>query len=421
MFHFPRWTGLTLAALLLAGCGAGTNFNQIWGGDDDAFDSLMARARISYDRGDFKDASELAEKARAINPLSEDANILLGYINLSLGGIDPFILAQRLIEVNTPESAATNLAEGSNSGGVAGTLQNLNKLINLTSDDLTLLSESYETPASSFFAEIPILRPKTVTAELRETVPVLKAMNNALKYVCGFVEDGVRVAADPRDSFESCPKVAGEKSQTYKAHFLWAFAHLTEALVFQSVLLYSDGKDGKNSNIEQRSKKINNADFSATGTAGLTTFVTTVAELKESVDAIFASETTVAGGVTQLTATLNAMQSVSLAFAALPGMPSDLTSKITTAMDEIKKIGQKINTSSETLGQSQALKGQMTETFSKTVATKIDETICKEYTSCNAVPEEVKNSEDVKKLCDSYTSLATGVDPAKQAPPQVCQ
>jgi hypothetical protein len=251
---------------------------------------------------------------------------------------------------------------------------------------------------------------------------VLKAMNSALKYVCGFVEDGVRVAADPRDSFENCPKVEGPKTQTYKAHFLWAFAHLTEALVFQSVLLYADGKAGQKSNIEQRSDKINNADFSASGTAGLTTFVTTVAELKNSVDAIFASETGDAGAVTQLTATLNAMQSVTLAFAALPGMPTDLTSKITTAMDEIKKIGQKINASSETLGQSQALKGQMTETFSKTVATKIDETICKEYGgNCNAVPAEVKNSEDVQKLCDSYTSLANGVDPTRKTPPQVCQ
>ena len=81
---------------ILSGCGS-ANFNKIWGGDDKALDSLIAQAKIHYDKGDFDKAEDFAEKAYDINDQNEEAAVLLGYINLSKGGIDPFVLAKKLV------------------------------------------------------------------------------------------------------------------------------------------------------------------------------------------------------------------------------------------------------------------------------------------------------------------------------------
>jgi len=414
--------GVVVLIGLLAGCGSGTNVNQIWGKDDDAYDSLYLRARAAYDRGDFADAKSLAERARNINSRNEDVNILLGYIHLSLGGIDPFILARRLVENNSSTTAAAltqggAAASGSSSSGVSGTLQSLGKIISLGSTDLDALSSLVETPADSIFATIPLRRPKIVNASLREAVPVLREMNNAIRYICGFVDPKVTEgSADPRDTAENCPQITGSREQTYKAHFLWAFAHLTEALVFQSVLLYSDGNQNNMPNIEQRSKAVSSGNFTTDASGGITKFVSTVDELQESVDAVFASEAGEAGAVTQLSATLNAMDSVTKAFSALPGIPDSLTSQITKSMDSLRTIG------GETAGQTRALRAQMTEKLSQNVATKIDATVCAKFGggNCANVPAEAKASAEVQELCSSYTTLANGLEASKKKPPQVC-
>jgi len=417
----------------LGGCGNGANFNKIWGSDDKALDSLMAQAKIFYDKGEFDKAEDFASQAFDINKQNEEAAVLLGYINLSKGGIDPFILAKKLVCMGannndaskcTDAAASTSLtfdsfegflaeamadsgstgstasSDTSASSSLGGMSSALSTIISISDADKQALGiKDKVQDSTSYFSSLPVYAPTPVTEDLRASVATLNAMNKAIKYVCPFVESGVFVSSDPRDT--ACTSSTQNRRLTYKSHFLWAFTHLTEAVVFQSVLLYSSAGVGGTSNLEARSSALN--DF----TGNVADFVGAVADLQSSVDAVF---TTTSDGVTQLTATVNALTSVSNAFAKLPGMPSSISSQITKAIENLQALGKQVNAASETLGQSTALKAQMTEKVATSLKTTID-TQCQKQTC---------SEEDITKLCDSYDSITKGADTSKVSKPSTC-
>ncbi len=428
---------LAALSVALTACGTSTNFNQIFGRDETSGDSMVEQAKAAYDRGDFKESEKLATKLLDRNPDNEDAAIVLGYSYLSSGGIDPYNLARKLIALNTADqktaASPTALADAepstnSNANDASGTLSQLGSLINLTDADFVELSdrkfsaEDNDTKEPKLFAgDNQLFVPAKISDALREKVAVLSSMNHAIKAVCRFVDESVKLTAadgDPRDSAADCAQTTGPRTSQAKAHFLWAFSHLTESLVYQSVLLYSGAKTGT-SNFQVASSTLDVKTFS-----DFTEFTDDVSELKNATDAVF--DTT--NNDSMLRGTLNDLTTVTLAFDAIHGLPDGIKNRIVKALKSINEVGTALGGGAQ--NNAGALKGQMTEKLTKTVGTKVGTQIDQELAKLPGKPKttaEVEKSTEipqaakdqvkaqVTKACGAYTTLSKGLPPEKIA------
>ncbi|MEY4632324.1 MAG: hypothetical protein RIQ81_2444 [Pseudomonadota bacterium] len=427
-----RVSGLFLVTAVLAACGSGTNINQIWA-DDDGVDSLLVRARAAYDRGSFGDASKLASKALKQDPNNEHGAVIMGYISLAQGGMDTFTLIEKLIDMGSG-STSTNLnqvperltgdwevdlevmadaiqkdsmnpaplaAATTADSNVASTLGSLSSLVDVDDTrDIPLLSTEYTdstTYGKTFYSSYPLVTPDAVTDDLRGSVPLLAAMNQVPKYLCGFIEDAVRDADDPRDKLATCP-VSTRRSGKRRGsiHLIWAFSHIAEALAFQSVVNYSTGTDTTKSNLQKRVTLYQSTTFtSASNMLGATT------DLMGSVNTLFP---TAATGVTQLAAMLSAMNSASQAFAAMSSSTASISGSITKAMDGLKTTASTISGATGSASQQSALKGQFSKTAVEALAAKIES-------------DSSLTGANLTAVCTQYKALAangTGVTtPAK--------
>lgn len=421
-----NWLSAAAMALALAQVGCGdANFNKIFGSTDEGGDTKLQLARSYYDVGKFEEAEDLLTELIERNEDNEGAAVLLGYTYLSTGGIDPFQLARKLIEISKPTTTTTTpttlteleemeFAEartailnqetgttGTTTGATASTgasntsttLLKLGSIVSLSEADHVRLRNGFYVSSSGLFAADTVPVPREVTEELRASVKVLHNMNRAVKLICRFVDDSTKVAGDPRDQSASCAQTSIPRKQSAKAHFLWAFSHLTEAMVYQSVLLYSTIEAGK-SNFEVAGNVINT--FQATGTSGISEFVSKVTDLKKAVDTVF----DVANANSMISSTLRDILAVNMAFQALAGLPESMTKSITTALSKLEEIAKQFGGGTATVdGQTKALKGQMIEKFSKTVGAKINDTITKQLAAANLPAGTTVNSkEDFKAL-----------------------
>jgi tetratricopeptide (TPR) repeat protein len=433
---------IVVLSLGIYGCGSSTNLNQLWLGSEDGVDTLIVECRVAYDQGDFDLAEEKCEKAVEINPDNEDANILMGYVNLSRGGIDPFRLARELISISDSgkDDGASLQGDDDDDGeatdsasDASSTLQSLGNLINLSDADIASLSSKLEQCAegvastdeapcltTDLFLETPVFQPKTITGEVRASVEVLDYMSKAIEKVCGYVSPSVKVEGDTRHTCERSELATNNA----KGHFLWAFAHLTEALVFQTVLLYSsaepDPETGKQtSNFQAGANNLNEFD------GGLTDFAARIDDMKTATDTVF----NIAGEGSMIDTTLSALDAVNKAFGVLSGLPEKITSRITGAMSKIRETGEKLGGGES--GDSKALKGQMTDKTGKVVKKKIDEAVAASLEkagvqggvgSLSNLPPEQKQqfTNDLGPVCTSYGNIVEGGDPAKKEDPEAC-
>jgi len=418
---------------LLTGCGASSNINQIWLGSEDGLDSLILDCRVLYDAGEFDAAGDKCDKASKISPSNEEAAILSGYVALSRGGIDPYTLARKLINLDSDKEADANAelyltrsekmdsladlffmqedddADSTNSNSAADSLSKLSSLINLKAEDYqylgSLLSQENGDFKTDLFKGNEIFAANEVSAKLREKVEVLRYMNQSITKICSFVDDEVKVETDETGR-HNCERTANATSSA-KAHFLWAFSHLTEALVFQSVLLYqgtsTSAKDGSSSNFQSAGNELNKF------IGSLTEFSDRVADMQVATDKVF----DVTSEDSMLSRTLDALDSVTKAFAKLAGLPASMTASITSAMDKIRKTGETIGGDT---GDVKALKGQMTEKTAKVVAKKIAEAAVNETGEVVTKAE----SEEVAKICSDFETISQGVDSSKVPTPAAC-
>jgi hypothetical protein len=426
-----------MLGLALAGCGSSTNLNQIWGGNDEAGDTLLAEAQASYDRGDFEDAASKTEKLLARNPDHEAAAVLLGYAELSLGGIDPYRLARAMVNLDTSTTTGAKLADDKKtSTDSSDTLAKLATLINLTPEDFAALSDhpfDGELIYNENVETSKLLVPAKISDALRAKVPVLDRMNRAIKAVCRFVNTTV-YTDDPRDHGADCTPTEAPRHDAAKAHFLWAFSHLTEALVFQSVLVYQSAENAT-TNFQKGADSVNTANV--TTPTEIADFIDKVAELNAAVDAVFdttSNDSMIRGTLLSLTATSNA-------FAEIAGLPDKIKARITAVLTKISEVGTKINGGAPTdvNSNTKALKGQLTEKFTKTlggkIATATDNYLKPLKDSGVTVDsyEQLKAAqaagqveqtavEDVEKMCTSFDNLTGSLDPTKKTgeKPGVC-
>ena len=431
-----KFLALMLPVVLLYSCGSASNINQIWGEDDEGSDSMLAEAVAAYDAKDYQRSENLTVKLLARNPDNEAAAIMLGYTMLSKGGIEPIALARKLISLSTSTTAGktdtgttdttdTNAA----SGDATSTLTNLGSLINLTEADFGNLAEkTFDKDANSgtdpklFVDDNALLIPAKISAELRAKVPVLENMNRALMAICRFVDDETKNTEDARHADPSCAQTSVKRKKKAKAHFLWAFSHLTEALVYQSVILYSGAGNAGVSNFQAASASINTKDY---GT-DIATFVENVSEMKNAVDLVF--DTTSKDSM--ITATLLNLDTVNRGFAAIAGLPSGITDQISKSLKQLNTVSESLG-STGVEGNTQALKGQMTEKFATVIGDKIKKVADanpvlegKTYTqleaSLPAGEEKTKALTQLSSMCKGYDSLAKGLPPEKNKKPTNC-
>lgn len=417
MRWFARFNTIIIAAILGA-CGKSSNFNVIWGGEDGAGDGKLLRAKMFYDRGEYDKAETLASELLAVNPDHEAAAIVLAYSNLSQGGIDPFTLSCKLVTISTGKQCRNHPSSSSGTSSNTNTtsstnlqlvdeladtskidqesfallLQDQNKITNnslnnsesktatetlkkLSAELLSLTSSDYdalstEQYSQGLFANAPILKPERVTDSLRDSINTLRKMNAALKAVCRFVDDKTKTEFQNTSKTgrydTNCEPTTNARANTGKAHFLWGFAHLAEAMVYQSVILYSSAATttGASSNFEAAVATVNNRTY--TDAAGLSAFANDVSELNQLIAAVF--DTT---DGSMLGETLKSLRTVGLSFTAL-GLPESFSAPITQAIDSLDQIAQKITqTTDPSTKNAQALKAQMTESFAKTVGSKV--------------------------------------------------
>ncbi len=425
-----KFLALMLPVALLYSCGSASNVNQIWGEDDEGSDSMLAEAVAAYDAKDYQRSENLSIKLLARNPDNEDAAIMLGYTLLSRGGIEPITLARKLIQLSGDSAKSEAEAEptdpdASKSTDATGSLTQLGSLINLNETDFGNLAEKTfdkdsngGTEPNLFAADNALIIPAKISDELRAKVPVLSYMNRALLAVCRFVDDTAKVPEDARHADPSCAQTSVKRKKMAKAHFLWAFSHLTEALVYQSVILYSGANNAGVSNFQQASNSINTKDY---GT-DIPLFVANVSEMKNAVDLVFDTSEN-----TMITATLLNLEAVSLAFAAIAGLPEGITAQITKSLEELKKVSTTLG-STGVEGNTQALKGQMTEKFATVVGEKITAVTDsnpvlkdKTYTQLAAtLPADDPKLAQLASMCQGYDSLAKGLPPEKNMKPTNC-
>lgn len=432
--------------VMLSACGADSNVNKFIfsnQGDDEEFEPLVERAQLLYDQGDMDKAAELAQKAIVVEPTNEKARILMGYISLSQAGVDPFIIADRLIALSKTDaeddgSTCSSLSSSGGGGSAASTLTAMSCLLNLSDTDYEKMGsfeDSEDVP--SIFANYPVLLPnspgylfneetgETDPDSMRSQVGTLYYLNKAIEFVCPFVNHSATGVIYSDDARHNCTEVTYHRHLTTKAHLVWGLAHLIEALAFNTILLYEgDGSTtlaesssgGFSSNLLNRVTALNNAnEFSS-----LSEYANTLTTLKSNVDTVFKlPEGDESAGASMLQSTLINLKTTSGAFGAISGMPDSMTKSIEEVITKIEEIAGKLQDSgsgseSELDKQSRALQGQ----FNEKAVTQMEESI-EEYTS--QVNEEDISEQEKTEICDAYSAFSDGVDPTKTNTPTLCK
>ena len=407
MIKIPRFASmlfLNLCILTVTGCGATSNFNGMITPEREknSVENLIAASRASYDSGRFQESRGYAAEALNLDPYSEDASIFYGYASLALSGLDIFVLAKTLTK-STANKDTTGTSDSADKS-TAGVLSTLQSVIGLTDDDIKLLStKDISDP------ELPVLIP--VCAEIaRNEVDSLLFVNDAIAAVCPFVDTDVINTGDSR---HRCTRYKGKINQRTKAHFLWAFSHLTEALAFNFVLTYSSGAAGASggkTNLEKRVTKIQQQQV--TTPEELTVLISNRKSVETTVAAILpvGAACSTSAPTTQLKALVSDMLAVDAAFKKIAGIPSKMTGAITKSMEKINQLQSSTTSTEANSAQSAALKAQMTKNLSSTLNKKLGD--------LSAAGTPVSDAEKAS-VCASYSSISGNSDPT--ALPVLCQ
>jgi hypothetical protein len=389
------------ACLLSLSCGGNANLLRAISPSDQilTYDNYAESARVAYDNGQFEKAWLLGTKAYQLNPGSESISILLSYIALSLAGGDPFGLAKTMVEANkaksdgNPISLTTNLSHSENPSlfstqnygdlssttSTSSTLASLQKAIGLTNEEIEKMGDKDSTDP-----DLPLLKPKCVEI-LRREMPRFIYLDQAIRLTCPFIDPDVRLKSDYR---QECEPFDGPRNQENKAHFLWAFAHLTEALAFNTILTYGTGDpNGSKSNLELRAERIRGLPTNTP--ESLDRFLSAVKGLESTVDAVLPRTAicSMAAPTPQLRATLNDLLAVSAGFAKLKSIPQNMVASIRT-------VTEKLNSSGDSF---QTIRSDFTKKTSENLTNKVEE-LAKDK-------ESPLSPEQKSALCSSLSSI----------------
>lgn len=346
-----------------------------------ALDVLLHDAQYYYDQGEFKDAMKAGEEAFKLNNDNEEVRILLGYIYLALGGIDTFSLSKSLInQFSTGSTTTLALAEDKDA---ASTLSGLSSITKITESDYPLMGTEQESDVT-IFADLPVIYP-TDAPTARAAVESLNYINKAIEMACPSVDDVVKIDSDPRHQNAVCPESQFTVTLAGKAHFLWAFGHLADALSFNKIIQYSTDDEGNKPNLEKRGEKA-----SMVSSADISSYADAMSTLAEDINSIMITD----DENSQLNAVYNGLEAANLAFGQMTGVPAKITGGISKALDSIKK-----GATDSGKSENEVLKGQLNKKVSSQLATKIDAT---------ATEKPVEFAANKSKLCSTFTTISQG-------------
>jgi tetratricopeptide (TPR) repeat protein len=323
--------GILALTLMAAGCGQYNPNGYLAGsGETKSSDYLVERANYYYNKGEFTKAADFAEQALDVNGKNEDAVVVAGYTYLSLAGIDPFNLAEGMINLDSGSSSSR--ADSANSANI---LLSLSSVLGLSDADRAKLVIEDESNT-----EHPVDVPKCAETA-RTAISQLRYANKAINLICPWVNSSTHITDDER---HDCHATTATISQSGRFHFLWAFSHLAESLALSTALLGTEsaGNEGGSQMVNLQARATE-----ASGLTDITAMVNKAGEVSNLMAELFpASLTDVANTCNKNSTTkspqtpiffalLNDMQAVSKGLGAISGIPEDVTSQITGAMDGI--------------------------------------------------------------------------------------
>ncbi len=386
---------------VLAGCSPATNIMGFIAAPSAAEDAgaLLSRSKIRLDQGDYAGALSDAEKALKLAPDCAACAIQVGYAHLGVAGLDLFQLARKMLEKDkTEEEASTTLTE---SGNASGQLSALASLVGLTAADylaITLsgnrLGDLEGAPASGPFQKLPVYLPKTAPEARESDSQTLQHIAEAIAVICPFMPEAVKLLGDEGDGRhvdETCTKEGQSGTARSNGLFIWAIAHLVEAIAFHQLVLFAT--DGGAPNLQKRALVLEDRSV----ITSLTDYIKAVRDLAAVVDIILPTEKS-AARASMLTAMFNDLQTVSLAFQNMPAVPAEISEGIVKAIVDLQ--GQKSQISSPKNDQDQssvAFKDQLTEGL----ATELKKQITSKFES-----GQVSDQERVD-LCSAYRQIST--------------
>ena len=374
----------------LIGCGEKYNFNQIFvsAKQKDSLESLLNRAQIAYDAGDFDDALILADKAGKLSPGNEQVAILQGYIHLSLSGMDPFKLAKALVSSSSSSSTALGLASTNNASSFLFTIRSV---LNVSNTDLQELGVYKSEDDLDRFKDYDIILPTEAT-DVRDKTPlsVFTHINTAISKICPFVDDSVKTI--DLDSRHDCTSTSTIRNQDVVAHFLWAFVHIAEAAVFYGVLQYQD-PGAEKAHLQLRADALE----SDSDSLSVTEYVQHAVSLATAVNEVFAID----NANSQISAVLNNIFVATQAFAAIGNIPDKIEKSLEKATSSITSTKDSFAGESDEVKQRNALKAQLNEKMSGQISSEITN-------MASENPEEF--AENKTEICGAYTSISGGGD-----------
>lgn len=338
--------------LLLSACGAASNplAKSIPPSHKDVFDVHLTLAQVAYDNGEIADSLEHAESAYALNPFSERAGILLGYVYLGLAGIVPFELIAKMDPAKNKTSSTT--------GGTSSELSRFTSLVGVTDKNLPKLG----TPDATV-PEYPVWVPFCAN-KARRQLNQLFYVNKGIATLCKFVDLDVRLKEETR---HLCTQIAERRLLRDQSLFLWAALHLIEAVIFHAIIAYPNTDTTGTSNLEKREQQIAAIDLK--NPQNIVIFQTQILSFASITEQILPTSKTCASqqSQTQFDALANDMTVVSLAFQQLPGIPPSFTQSIIDSMSKITNV-RKLAPDPSQLG---TLKANFTQKISKDIADKL--------------------------------------------------
>ena len=349
----------------------------------DDFFANLSRYQTYYDKREFDKALRSAQKARDLNPKSEEASLAVANSYLGLAGISLFTILRNIVSPNPDDSGEPD----------SGAIERLLSLTNAEVQELGTIDNSNP--------ELPIIIPGCA-AEVRNSVPRLLYINNAIAALCPLVKASIRLVSDSR---HYCPQsIRAPDSDNTK--FLWALAHLVEAAIFQSVILYNT-TGGDKSNLELRAERIENLPTdSPADQARFVQELTLFSELANRIIPV-GNECKPEFPETQSAAFLSDLQSVERALAAIISAPEDLLSPLSRSVDRLLESEAKPD-GSDSEADIDTLRSNLNSTFSEPFATKLDELGSK------------LSSEQQTASCTAFDSLFPGGG-SQVKRPNLCQ
>ena len=375
------------ASFFATGCG-GLNSNGLFVSkkEKDATDTQLDEAQYLYDLGEYEKGRDIADKVYQNNPNSEKAATLLAYIHLGLAGIDIFDLAENLIDLSSSKSTGSTSGQATSSNKSAtDTLNELAAIIGMSNEEFLGLTQGGAPLATqvSSFESIPVYQPKTAAEARALGSGVVSNINKAISYICPFVNESAKVATEARDQ---CTRTTNETlTSNAKVHFIWSFAHLTEAVAFNTVVLYKTA--GSEPNLMRRAEELN----SLQGNIG--TYATAAVELASNVEKLFP----VADNGSMLTAIFNDFEATINGFDAIAGLPDKMKSQIEKSFNSLKEQREKLSNSTSSAEKSNTALKQL---FTKQAKSKME-------TQIKTLSENgTLKGEDKTKICDAYKQIS---------------